>query len=81
MSRRVLDPPCPVAERHTPAPAGYLEWHEWAAKKAKTHRQIICDGCDRYRIWVPKRSREERYVPGSHERAAQAALRERQADD
>jgi hypothetical protein len=32
--------PCPNAANHTPAPTGYLEWQDWAAKKAKTHKQI-----------------------------------------
>lgn len=46
---------CPNAKQHTPAPKGYIEWHEWARRKGKTHRQQKCPGCDRYEIWVPKK--------------------------
>ncbi len=37
--------------RHTPAPVGYMAWHEWAKKKAKTHRQERCPECRRWAIW------------------------------
>lgn len=53
-SRDVQGVPCPNAAKHTPAPAGYLAWDEWAEKKSKTHRQVKCTGCGRYSIWVPK---------------------------
>ena len=36
-----------------PAPTGYLAWHEWAEKKARTHRQTRCPGCGLYKIWKP----------------------------
>lgn len=52
MPRR--DPPCPQAAKHTPHPTGYVEWHVWAEKKARTHEQIRCEGCGRLAIWVPK---------------------------
>lgn len=45
---------CPNARNHTKAPRGYLSWHEWAEKMMETHTQIICEGCGRYSIWVPK---------------------------
>ena len=45
---------CPNAANHTKAPMGYLQWHKWAREMMKTHQQIICDGCRRYAIWVPK---------------------------
>ena len=45
---------CPKMKAHTPAPHGYLAWHEWAATMARTHRQKKCDGCGRMAIWVPK---------------------------
>lgn len=35
-------------------PAGYVGWHEWAAKKGRTHRQRKCPTCGLYAIWVPK---------------------------
>lgn len=40
---------------HTPAPEGYLQWHSWAQRMSTTHRQITCDECNRWMIWVPKR--------------------------
>jgi hypothetical protein len=38
-------------EPHTPAPRGYLQWHEWAEKMGKTHRQRQCAGCGLFAIW------------------------------
>lgn len=52
---------CPNAAKHTKDPEGYLQWHEWAEKKSKTHRQIRCEGCGLYAIWVPL-SKAERAV-------------------
>lgn len=48
---------CSQAHLHTPAPTGYIQWHEWAEGKSKTHRQRKCPGCGLYRIWEPKESR------------------------
>lgn len=45
---------CPDVERHTAAPTGYLAWHEWAEKMAKTHRQKRCATCGFYVIWEAK---------------------------
>lgn len=45
---------CPNRAEHADAPWGYLEWHEWARVKKKTHRQVRCDGCGRYLVLVPK---------------------------
>lgn len=45
---------CPHIEDHTPAPEGYLEWHAWARRMNKTHRQTVCGGCGRFSIWHPK---------------------------
>lgn len=39
---------------HTPAPAGYTDWFEWAARMAKTHLQRRCPECGRLAVWVPK---------------------------
>lgn len=41
--------------KHTPAPKGYLQWHAWAEKKAKTHVQEKCPYCGLWAIWKPKR--------------------------
>jgi hypothetical protein len=49
---------CPHFEDHTPCPDGYIQWHAWAEKMSKTHRQVKCGGCGRYSIWVPRKRRE-----------------------
>jgi hypothetical protein len=46
---------CRSEERHTPAPAGYVEWFEWVAEMATTHRQERCPGCGLFVIWTPLR--------------------------
>lgn len=43
---------CGQAALHTPCPPGYNLWHEWAARKARTHKQSRCPGCGRYLIWT-----------------------------
>ena len=48
--------------KHTKCPVGYLQWHEWASKKSKTHKQKKCDGCNLYAIWVEKKPKLERIV-------------------
>lgn len=53
-SIHVPDPNCPLAERHTPAPRGYVAWHEWAEKMEETHYQVRCKGCDKFQIWKPR---------------------------
>ena len=45
---------CPDRRRHTPAPTGYLAWHEWAERKSRTHEPVRCDGCGLYAIWRRK---------------------------
>jgi hypothetical protein len=47
---------CLGREKHTPCPPGFMQWHEWAEKKSKTHVQVKCDGCGLYVIWKPKRA-------------------------
>jgi hypothetical protein len=42
------------APQHTPAPAGYLAWHEWAEKKTETHEPQRCPNCGLWAIWTPK---------------------------
>jgi len=39
---------------HTPCPSDYFSWQEWAKKKFATHRQIKCDVCGLYAVWIPK---------------------------
>lgn len=45
---------CPHFEDHAWQPEGYIQWHAWAEKMAKTHRQSKCAGCGLYVIWTPK---------------------------
>lgn len=45
---------CPNGANHTKEPSGYLQWHEWAEHKSRTHRQRRCPGCRLYKIWVPR---------------------------
>lgn len=40
--------------KHTPSPEGYVEWHSWAERKAKTHKQVKCKSCGLYEIWSKK---------------------------
>ena len=39
---------------HTPCPADYNDWHDWANKMVETHKQTMCTDCGMYKIWVPK---------------------------
>ena len=45
---------CPDIMHHTECPNGYLQWHEWARRMSKAHKQIKCSGCGLFAIWVPK---------------------------
>lgn len=45
---------CPNVYDHTPCPDGYVQWHAWAKKMCRTHKQEKCSGCGRLSIWVPK---------------------------
>lgn len=45
---------CPNKAKHTESPDGYIAWHEWAERKAKTHVQERCPGCGLFMIWKPK---------------------------
>lgn len=45
---------CPKKHLHTACPSGYLEWAEWADKKARRHVQVRCPGCGLWAIWKRK---------------------------
>jgi hypothetical protein len=45
--------PCPRAHLHTPAPTGYLAWHEWAEAMFSTFEQQACPGCRQASVWTP----------------------------
>lgn len=44
----------PCAHKHTKQPIRYSEWHSWAERKSKTHKQVRCEDCGRLAIWVSK---------------------------
>ena len=46
-----------ACKQHTPSPEGYMQWHAWAARMNRTHRQIKCEGCGLWAIWTPKSKR------------------------
>lgn len=50
---------CRNVEQHTPQPTGYVQWFEWAAEMAATHRQKRCAGCGRFAVWVPLTTEEQ----------------------
>lgn len=45
---------CPNAADHVYGPRGYVQWHEWAERMSKTHRQSKCKGCGYWLIAWPK---------------------------
>lgn len=58
--RRKPEPdPCPQVDQHTPAPSGYLAWHEWAEEMMRTHTVRRCPGCGLYAIWIPHADTQE----------------------
>jgi hypothetical protein len=46
---------CVLADGHTPEPAGYLAWHDWAYQMDRTHVQRSCPACGLLVVWIPKR--------------------------
>lgn len=45
---------CPKRDKHAICPEGYSNRHDWAKTMNKTHKQIKCDGCGLFAIWVEK---------------------------
>lgn len=45
---------CPDNASHTPIPAGYFQFHEWAAQMRKTHVQTQCPTCGFWVVWAPR---------------------------
>jgi len=41
---------CPNESAHTPCPELYMQWHAWAKRMSKTHSQVKCNGCGRFKI-------------------------------
>lgn len=44
---------CPNVAEHVYGPDGYIQWHAWAQKMSKTHRQTRCPGCGFWLIRYP----------------------------
>lgn len=45
---------------HTPDPAGYIQWHEWARLMDRAgYSQITCQHCGLWAIWLPKKIANE----------------------
>lgn len=49
---------CPEKDKHTKCPEGYSHWHDWAKIMSKTHKQIKCEFCGLYKIWIKKSHRK-----------------------
>lgn len=45
---------CPLVAKHTNGPSGYVQWHQWAARRAETHVCRKCPGCGYWMIWETK---------------------------
>ena len=43
---------CPDSDKHTNCPKGYSNWHDWAEIMNKTHKQIRCESCGLFTIWI-----------------------------
>lgn len=44
---------CPDRDRHTPAPSGYVDHAEWAARMyARGFRQHRCPACRLLKVWT-----------------------------
>lgn len=46
-----------LCSSHTPAPVGYLAWHNWAETMNKTHKQVRCMGCGLFKIWIKRKGK------------------------
>ena len=49
-----MNTPVTAKCKHTDQPLSYIQWHCWAQKKQKTHRQYKCPHCGLWAIWLPK---------------------------
>jgi hypothetical protein len=55
MVKIALNKVCRFQHLHTPCPQGYFAQYVWAKEMMKTHEQVMCNACERYVIWVPKK--------------------------
>lgn len=54
MTQIATEQDCADRANHTPSPAGYNEWHEWAERMKETHDQTQCPTCGFWAIWTPR---------------------------
>lgn len=52
--KRLMPDNCPDAAKHTPCPKNYIQWHFWADRMSKTHKQVRCATCGLWTIWAVK---------------------------
>ncbi len=45
-------------DEHAVGPDNYVARQDWFKMMAKTHRQLRCDGCGLWKIWVPKENND-----------------------
>ena len=46
---------CPqTTDAHVEGPSGYVQWHHWADRMGRTHKQRRCRDCGFYSVWEPK---------------------------
>ena len=55
------DEECPNVTNHTTSPDGYNQWHLWAEKKFRRHKQVKCPTCGLYVIWIRRGKNEPDY--------------------
>lgn len=46
--------PCPLEHLHTQHPTASGSFMVWVLKMRRTHKQVMCEGCQQYQIWEPK---------------------------
>jgi hypothetical protein len=47
---------CPREAEHCYGPRGYVDWHDWADRRRKTHRQKQCE-CGYWLLMEPKKAK------------------------
>jgi hypothetical protein len=53
---------CPREAEHCYGPSGYVDWHDWADRRRKTHRQRKCE-CGYYLLMELKPKRTKKAKP------------------
>lgn len=45
--------PFNCTHHHPDIPSGWANWYPWAKTMQQTHRQVQCDECHGWHIWIP----------------------------